>query len=43
MLVADLLLDEPGVVAVLDQVGDVGPAKGMEVQTRVQAQGVPAG
>ncbi len=37
MLVANLLLDEPRVPAVLDQVGDVRPAEGVVVQPVIQA------
>ncbi|MER7124065.1 hypothetical protein ACFQL8_31670 [Streptomyces goshikiensis] len=37
----DLLLDKQRVVAVLDPVGDVGPAQRVELQRRVQADGVP--
>lgn len=43
MLVADLLLDEARVPAVLDQVGDVGPAEGVEVESVVQAEGLAVG
>ena len=39
MLVADLFLDKTRIPAVLDQVGDVRPAKRVEVQAVVQAQG----
>ena len=43
VLVADLLLDEQRVPAVLDQVGDVGAAQRVEVQARVQAEVVAVG
>ena len=43
MLVPDLLLDEQGVQAILDQVGDIGAAQRVEVQARVQAQRVTVG
>lgn len=37
MFVADLLLDEEGVVSDLHQVRDVGTAQGMEVERVVEA------
>jgi hypothetical protein len=40
---ADLLLDEERVPAVLDEVGDVGAAQGVEVQTVRQAERLPRG
>ena len=43
MLVAGLFLDEPRVPAVLDQVSDIGPAEGVEVQAVIQAQGLAIG
>lgn len=42
MVVADLLLDEHQVVAVLDQVGDVGPVQRVELQCGIQASGYEA-
>lgn len=43
MLVSDLFLDEPGVVAGLDEVGDVRAAQRVEVQAGFQAEGVAVG
>src|SRR6266566_9792569 len=43
MLVADLLLDKPRIPAVLDQMGDIRPAEGMEVQAVIQAEGLAIG
>ena len=40
---ADLVLDEQRVPAVLDQVGDIGAAQRVEVQPRGQAERVPVG
>lgn len=36
-------LNEPGVVAVLDEVGDVGTAERVEVQPGIEAEGVAIG
>lgn len=43
VFVTDLLLDEARIPAVLDQVGDVGPAEGVEVEPVVQAEGFAVG
>ena len=40
---ADLLLDEERVPAVLDEVGDVGAAQGVEVQAARQAERLAGG
>src|SRR5712691_6571322 len=43
MLMSDLFLHEPGVPPSLDELRDVAPSYGMEIQPVVQAEGLPVG